>query len=151
MATTVGGRTNITGWWWTSTFPLAVPFYLWTKGMIHGLPVEYKLIRFPTSPPADLLKLFTCPLLATCRVCIWQLSELQNPSRGLRWNRGRGVNRGASWHTKMSHHLSALCWRSSSSHSLWHIDCVTHNMLSLKKEKKGIHLQGQRKERERTQ
>lgn len=70
MLVTFGERTKIAGAWSKGTISLAAVFDIFTKGMIHVLLVWYKLIRFPTYPPADLLKLFTCPLLATCRVHI---------------------------------------------------------------------------------
>lgn len=49
---------------------LAAPLYVPTKGVIPVLLEWYKLIRFSTYPPADLLQLFTCLLLAACSVHI---------------------------------------------------------------------------------
>lgn len=70
MLVTFGERTKIAGGRSKGTISLAALFYIFTKGMIHVLLVRYKLIMFPTYPPADLLKLFTSLLLAACRVPI---------------------------------------------------------------------------------
>lgn len=63
--------TKIAGDGWSKgILSLAALFYIFTKGPSHVLLVWYKLIRFPCYSLADLLKLFSCSLLATCRVHI---------------------------------------------------------------------------------